>query len=318
VNRSLLALSERKNFLPFFVTAELLLVLAIPFMLIDGYHTFLGSDAGTFLADIEPDEPGWRQLVESTDVSVLIESDQGITKSISLLVPGPGQTLNKIDDGVSPLSPVRSDIPSGYVLNMPTGTTVSNKLLGVREPEKLVIALSREFKINIKDYEIVNSNEKASHIAQVFEDSPASNLQVQTLDLPTQQAGDKTIFDTNGVEQTLRSVVTFPAGAVPGDRLPVRLINRVQGADVNVPAVLLGSYGFEVIEVGNAGTFDLGSTTMVVPVSMIEGEAATPRVTAEIERLASLLNVDIVVDDSDDEGLAITILAGADFGLNRT
>ncbi|MEL6985529.1 MAG: hypothetical protein AAFO29_24065, partial [Actinomycetota bacterium] len=56
-------LQRRRRALVLFAMAELLLALAIPFVLIRGYHTLLDSQAGTFVEEPTRSDPGWTALV---------------------------------------------------------------------------------------------------------------------------------------------------------------------------------------------------------------------------------------------------------------
>jgi hypothetical protein len=109
--------------------------------------------------------------------------------------------------------------------------------------------------------------------------------------------------DELGVEFLVREAVPFPAGAGPGDRVQVRLIDRNGTADLYELAAALGRQGIEILEIGNTWEYDNGPTEVVVPVGY--GDVG-------ITRLAQLVGADTVqAGDSDFEG-SLTLLVGAD------
>lgn len=69
-----------------FVAGELLLAMAIPFVIIGGYHALLDSRAGTFVEEPTRFDPGWRALVDPTQVVGVAEVDQGTVTGVTLLV----------------------------------------------------------------------------------------------------------------------------------------------------------------------------------------------------------------------------------------
>lgn len=69
-----------------FVAGELLLAMAIPFLMIQGYHTLLDSRAGKFVEEPTRLDPGWRALVDPTEVVGIAEVDQGVVTGVALLV----------------------------------------------------------------------------------------------------------------------------------------------------------------------------------------------------------------------------------------
>ena len=102
---------------------EIVLAMAIPFVLIRGYHTLLDSRAGTFVEEPTRTDPGWMALVDVTEVVGIAEVDRGAVTGVALLVVNQGSdTLSLVD----PLSLAETDrIPvgdqPGYVLVDETG-----------------------------------------------------------------------------------------------------------------------------------------------------------------------------------------------------
>lgn len=109
--------------------------------------------------------------------------------------------------------------------------------------------------------------------------------------------------DAVAVEFLVREIVPFPAGAGPGDRPQVRLIDRSGMADLNLLAGALGRQGIEVLEIGNASEYDDGPTELIVPVGVAQ---------AGVNRLAELVGAATVqAADADFDG-SLTLLVGKD------
>ena len=70
-----------------FAAAELVLAMAIPFLLIRGYHTLLSSNAGTFVDGPTINEEGWSALVSATPLTAVIEVVDGRVSGAVVLVP---------------------------------------------------------------------------------------------------------------------------------------------------------------------------------------------------------------------------------------
>ena len=86
-----------------FAGAELVLAMAIPFLLIRGYHTLASSNAGTFVDAPTIEEPGWSALVAATPLTIVVEVVDGAVSGATLIV-GP-------DRGGAPIE--SADTPSG-------------------------------------------------------------------------------------------------------------------------------------------------------------------------------------------------------------
>ena len=70
-----------------FAAVEIVLAMAIPFILIRGYHTLLSSNTGTFVDSPTIDEPGWSALVSATPLTAVIEVVDGGISGATLIVP---------------------------------------------------------------------------------------------------------------------------------------------------------------------------------------------------------------------------------------
>jgi hypothetical protein len=114
--------------------------------------------------------------------------------------------------------------------------------------------------------------------------------------------------DLVAAEILIREVVPVPAGANPGDRLQVRVIDRTGTADLPAIAAEVASTGSEVIEIGNAPEFDDGLTHLVVPTGFDD---------PGISELASLTGATTVHDDEVDADPVVTLLIGSDFVTSR-
>jgi len=70
-----------------FAAFELVLAMAIPFILIRGYHTLLSSNTGTFVEGPTIEEPGWSALVSATPLTAVVEVVDGEVSGATLIVP---------------------------------------------------------------------------------------------------------------------------------------------------------------------------------------------------------------------------------------
>lgn len=77
--------------------------MAIPFILIRGYHTLLSSNAGTFVDGPTIDEPGWSALVSATPLSAAIEVvDGGVSGAVLIVPPGDVAGVDESETGAAP------------------------------------------------------------------------------------------------------------------------------------------------------------------------------------------------------------------------
>ena len=130
----------------------------------------------------------------------------------------------------------------------------------------------------------------------------------RVVDLPLVEVGSELQPDLDASEALIRAVVPVPAGANPGDRLRVRVIDRTGEADLPAIAAEVASTGSEVIEIGNAQEFDGGLTHLVVPTGLDD---------PGISELASLTGATTVHDDEVDADPVVTLLIGTDFVTSR-
>lgn len=132
----------------------------------------------------------------------------------------------------------------------------------------------------------------------------------RVVDLPVEALGPDPEPDLAAAEQLVREVVPVPAGAAPGDRLQVRVIDRTGDADLAAAAARVASNGFEVVEIGNANDFDGGLTQLVVPAGLGE-----PGADGGITALADLAGATTVLEDVEgvDVDPVVTLLIGSDY-----
>lgn len=130
----------------------------------------------------------------------------------------------------------------------------------------------------------------------------------RVVDLPLDRVEPDPAPDFEAVEALIREAVPVPAGANPGDRLQVRVIDRTGIADLPAIAAEVASTGSEVVEIGNATEFDGGLTHLVVP-SGLEDPG--------ISELALLTGATTVLDDGIDSDAVVTLLIGTDFVTGR-
>ncbi len=109
-----------------FAAVELLLAMAIPFMLIRGYHTLLSSNTGTFVASPTAGEPGWSALVSATPLTAVIEVVDGEVTGATLLVPS-GEVI--ADDESAAPSSTRAEPVGGTVVLVPGDLSIPPDLM---------------------------------------------------------------------------------------------------------------------------------------------------------------------------------------------
>lgn len=112
--------------------------------------------------------------------------------------------------------------------------------------------------------------------------------------------------DLVAAEALIRDVVPIPAGAHPGDRIQVRVIDRTGIADLESVAAAVAATGSEVVEIGNAANFDGGLTQLVVPVG-VDPSAVT--------ELADIIGATTVHDNDIESDAVATLLVGSDYGV---
>lgn len=126
----------------------------------------------------------------------------------------------------------------------------------------------------------------------------------QVVFLPLVNVEPDPLPDLEAAEELIREVVAIPAGAHPGDRLMVRVIDRTGTADLEAVAAAVASTGAEVIEIGNSAEFDGGLTHLVVPVGVDDP------VISELAMLTGAATVQEVEVEGDG---AVTLLVGSDY-----
>jgi hypothetical protein len=151
-------------------------------------------------------------------------------------------------------------------------------------------------------------------------DGPATSLTGDSSPVPTMRAvsagvhavvllpvvlADGTVsLDPEAAEAAVVEVVPFPAGARPGDRLRVRVLDRTGSADLPGVARLVARAGGEVVMVGNARAFD-GLPT--------EARIADPALDDATRRLLERLGAGTVtVSPGIDDVIDVTVLTGPD------
>jgi hypothetical protein len=123
--------------------------------------------------------------------------------------------------------------------------------------------------------------------------------------LPVDPVDDATMtLDVDAAEALVVEVVPFPAGARPGDRLRVRVLDRTGGAELDGIARAVARAGAEVVVVGNAGAFDDGPTEAVI--------ADGSRDDAARRLLERLGTGTVTLSPGGDDSIDVTLLAGPD------
>jgi hypothetical protein len=122
--------------------------------------------------------------------------------------------------------------------------------------------------------------------------------------LPVDVGGGAVTSDAEAAEALIVEVVPFPAGAQPGDRPRVRVLDRTGEAELDAVARSVARAGGEVVVVGNAGAFDDQPTEAVI---------ADPAVDEAARRLVDRIGTGTVtLSPSGDDTVDVTVLAGPD------
>lgn len=345
-----------------FAAFEVLLALAIPFILIHGYHTLLDSRTGTFVEEPTRADPGWAALVDPSIVIGVAEVDRGTVTGVTLVVHNPQMAS------------------AGAVIIVPGTLEIGGATLDQRAPEDAVLAVSEAMRLGVGRIDVLDEAGwsaflgEASYLIEnpdpvpdvdgevlvpvgqvqvgaavapavagrpadgavalsvlprrhllwqaLLADPPATAtplaadlgeidpVRSRVVDLPVTQLEPVALVDAVATEELVRDVVAFPAGAVDGDRLRVRIVGRVGGAALEEIAAQVAADGHEVVEIANAGVFDGGPTQVIAPVTVVgTGEALPP----ELARLGQLAGVaEVAVDPEPVDEFVVTLVVGVD------
>ena len=135
----------------------------------------------------------------------------------------------------------------------------------------------------------------------------------RVVDLPVTQLEPTAIADLESIETLIRDVVAFPAGAVSGDRLQVRVLDRTGSADLEGIAAAVAANGLEVVEIGNANEFDGGESEVIAPISLTREDGS---VSPELNDLArSVGTATIRIDGEAVDDAVVTVVIGTNFDL---
>jgi len=343
--------------------AELTLALAIPFVLIQGYHTLLDSQTGTFIEEPTRSEPGWAALVDPTEVIGIAEVDRGVVTGVALVIHNPEQSS------------------VGSIVLVPGTLDLGGTLLADRDPTEAVLAASETLRLGLARIEVLDEEGWAAFLgstryelespdpvpdsaggillpvgpadvgaaeAPAFVGRPASDAVAvsvlprrrllweavlaappvsgsslasdlaavdraasRVFDLPVTQLEPVAVIDSVGAELLVRDVVAFPAGAVAGDRLRVRIVDRTGLAELEDIAAAVAAEGLEVIEIANAAAFDGGPSQVVAPVTLVGPDGQLTPGLAEFAQSIGL--ADVAIDPEPVDEFIVTVVIGADF-----
>lgn len=346
-----------------FVTLEVLAVLAVPLVAFVGVRALLGTTAGTFLSNPEPDEPGFQALLDPTPVLAVVERRDGTVTGITLLsragveadggavvlVPAEleveGRTLAAwgtdgdaaaVDAlaralrlalaGPAPLDTdgweallgdvtVTVDSPdpvlAGGVVRFPRGTLElaaddASDWLGLPGNQGQAALLFRrqlwwESMLDAAPTADLATDD-GHEVASTIDRLAAGPHRVELL--PVRGQDGAVVLDAEAAEQLVVEVVPLPAGAQPGDRLRVRVLDRTGGGELDDMARAVARAGAEVVVVGNASEFDSGPTEALIATASMD-EAARRLV----ERIGTGT---VTVSPGTDDTIDLTVLAGPD------
>jgi hypothetical protein len=126
----------------------------------------------------------------------------------------------------------------------------------------------------------------------------------RVVELPLRQATPVPELDPVTAEGLIREVVPVPSGAEVGDRVRVRVLGRSPDTDLPAVAAVVAGTGMEVVEIGNAASFDGGPTEILLPSGLDE---------AMVAGLVSLIGTDPIPIDGTEADSVVTLLVGPGF-----
>lgn len=271
---------NRRIFMPVFALVEVILAMAVPFLMIAGYHAFLNSEAGTVVEEITAADPGYRTLVQHTQVVPLIERNgAGVVREISLVV-------------VSQEAPATIRVPIELY-------EVDGAVANVSD-QQLAADLSETLRLDLDDPVALSIGGSTAVVSQLV-----GEVEPATLELPTTELDDGgLVVNASLVEGIVASHVALPSHE---SRLNLAVVNQVAEVEFGSIVSQLGGEGFQVQEAGNAAVFSTDPTVLTVPAALTDSP--------EVERLANLLDADILVDDLAVDQTLVTVLVGTDSNL---
>lgn len=184
-----------------FIAAEAVLILAIPFLAIKGYHTLLESRAGIVVDQPSSEDPGWTALVDPTPVYGVAEMADGQLTGLTLIVgSGPSTT--------------------GSVILAPPTLEVDGSPVDQLGPDQAVVALARALRLDLTDITVLDE----SAWQQVL---GSQSYLVNNPD-PVPGTDDEILLPVGEVEVTAETVAGFLGRPIVGAPLYSTLPRRHQ------------------------------------------------------------------------------------------
>jgi hypothetical protein len=122
--------------------------MAIPFLLIEGYHTLLDSRSGTLVDEPARSDPGWTAVVAATPVIGLAEVVDGTVSGVTLVVQTSREGAGGNGGGTVVLVPGDTSVPT------PDGLTKLSTL----PPSAAVRTLAQSMRITLSAAEVMDSD----------------------------------------------------------------------------------------------------------------------------------------------------------------
>lgn len=285
---------HRRRALVLFAVAEVLLALAIPFILVRGYHTLLDSRAGTLVEAPARVDPSWVALVAPSKVIGVAEVDGGRVTGVTLVVQNPERTS------------------AGSAILVPGSLEVDGLTLSQREPSEAVAAVSAAMRLGVERVDVLDAEGWAAVLGD-------ARYAVSNPDPVPGHPPGEVLVPVGEVEVDGSTVAAFagrPAvGAAPISVLPRR--HLLWAAMLADPPVTDHPLALDLVALGDhpVGVVDL-PVTQLEPVALLDPERTESLVRDRVAYPTGATNTDRlrvrVVDRSgtaDLEGIAAAVAA---------
>lgn len=239
---------HRRRILVLFTLAEVLLAMAIPFILIRGYHTLLDSRAGNFIEEPTRADPGWTALVDPTTVIGVAEVDRGVVTGVTLLVHNPEASS------------------VGSAILVPGTLDIDGTPLNQRSPDDAVAAVSQLIRLGVASVEVLDAEGWAEFLGE-------GRYPLDNPDPVPGDVADQILLPVGPVEVGAETASAFAGRPAPGAVEVSVLLRRelLWGAILAEPPTTSTALAEELAAIGNreAPVYEL-PVSQLEPVALID------------------------------------------------